>query len=179
MFACKLKNFLKYKKTKFPQNSSFNGSLRNLPTKFNVRRAYSSKAGFFKKNLKRPIIFLGSRFPQCSSGCGSPVVKVSDHGRHGMSSSPVPLNTRRVGQRCTLNLLTAQTSSRWCGVVVRRGGASSGVFPVAWLWFKITWSVAKSPSVAEQCDVNIHPLTPQCPFLADINSTKGTCLTNL
>ncbi|GFV15649.1 hypothetical protein TNCV_1690611 [Trichonephila clavipes] len=33
-------------------------------------------------------------------GCGSPVVKVSDHDRHVMSSSPVPLKTRRVGQRC-------------------------------------------------------------------------------
>ncbi|GFV88274.1 FERM domain-containing protein 8 [Trichonephila clavipes] len=43
------------------------------------------------------------------------------------SSSPVPLKDRRVGQRCTLNLSRAETSSRWCGVVVRRGGASSGV----------------------------------------------------
>ncbi|GFW51723.1 uncharacterized protein TNCV_1186551 [Trichonephila clavipes] len=38
------------------------------------------------------------------------------------SSSPVPLKTRRVGQQCTLNLSTAEMSSRWCGVVVRRGG---------------------------------------------------------
>ncbi|GFS89901.1 transposable element Tc1 transposase [Trichonephila clavipes] len=38
------------------------------------------------------------------------------------SSSPVPLKTHRVGQRCTLNLSRAETSSRWCGVVVRRGG---------------------------------------------------------
>ncbi|GFV90297.1 uncharacterized protein TNCV_4380121 [Trichonephila clavipes] len=37
-------------------------------------------------------------------------------------SSPVPLKTCRVGQRCTLNLSRAETSSRWCGVVVRRGG---------------------------------------------------------
>ncbi|GFX02038.1 uncharacterized protein TNCV_372271 [Trichonephila clavipes] len=58
----------------------------------------------------------------CPKGCGSPVVKVSDHGRHVMSSSPVPLKTRRVGQRCTLNLSRTETSSRWCGVVVRRGG---------------------------------------------------------
>ncbi|GFY24227.1 uncharacterized protein TNCV_1012781 [Trichonephila clavipes] len=42
------------------------------------------------------------------------------------NSSPVPLKTRRVGQRCTLNLSRAQAFSRWCGVVVRRGGASSG-----------------------------------------------------
>ncbi|GFT60609.1 uncharacterized protein TNCV_1966851 [Trichonephila clavipes] len=45
-------------------------------------------------------------------------------------SSPVPLKTRRIGQRCTLNLSRAETSSRWCGVVVRRGGASSGVVHV-------------------------------------------------
>ncbi|GFX09878.1 uncharacterized protein LOC103524116 [Trichonephila clavipes] len=30
------------------------------------------------------------------------------------SSSPVPLKTHRVGQRCTLNLSRAETSSRWC-----------------------------------------------------------------
>ncbi|GFV32285.1 uncharacterized protein TNCV_1675711 [Trichonephila clavipes] len=40
------------------------------------------------------------------------------------SSSPVPLMTHRVGQRFTLNLSRAETSSRWCGVVVRRGGAA-------------------------------------------------------
>ncbi|GFW54536.1 uncharacterized protein TNCV_2232101 [Trichonephila clavipes] len=59
---------------------------------------------------------------QSAGGCGSLVVKVSNHGRHVMSSIPVPLKTRRVGQRCTLNLSRAETSSRWCGVVVRRGG---------------------------------------------------------
>ncbi|GFV04591.1 uncharacterized protein TNCV_294681 [Trichonephila clavipes] len=46
------------------------------------------------------------------------------------SSSPVPLKTRRVGQRCTFNLSRAETSSRWCGVVVRRRGAGSGVVHV-------------------------------------------------
>ncbi|GFY26415.1 uncharacterized protein TNCV_26121 [Trichonephila clavipes] len=46
------------------------------------------------------------------------------------SSSPVLLKTRRVGQRCTLNLSRAETSSHWCGGVVRRGGASSGVVHV-------------------------------------------------
>ncbi|GFX96522.1 uncharacterized protein TNCV_1441961 [Trichonephila clavipes] len=46
------------------------------------------------------------------------------------SSSPVPPKTRRVGQRCTLNLLRAEMSSRWCGVLVRRGGVSSGVVHV-------------------------------------------------
>ncbi|GFV02989.1 uncharacterized protein TNCV_2744521 [Trichonephila clavipes] len=46
---------------------------------------------------------------------------VSDHGRHVMSSSPESLKTRHVGERCTLNLSRAQTSSGWCGVVVKRG----------------------------------------------------------
>ncbi|GFW59536.1 hypothetical protein TNCV_3221881 [Trichonephila clavipes] len=32
-----------------------------------------------------------------------------------MSSSPVPIKTRRVGQRCTLNLSRAEMSSHWCG----------------------------------------------------------------
>ncbi|GFU51166.1 uncharacterized protein TNCV_966571 [Trichonephila clavipes] len=36
-----------------------------------------------------------------------------------MSSSPVPLKTRRVGQQ--EEICRAETSSRWCGVVVRRG----------------------------------------------------------
>ncbi|GFU56690.1 hypothetical protein TNCV_1822241 [Trichonephila clavipes] len=44
--------------------------------------------------------------------------------------APVPLKTHRVGQRCTLNLSRAETSSRWCGVVVRREDASSGVVHV-------------------------------------------------
>ncbi|GFW50990.1 uncharacterized protein TNCV_3592721 [Trichonephila clavipes] len=57
-----------------------------------------------------------------SKSCGRRTVKVSDHDRHVMSSSPVPLKTRRVGLRCTLNLLRAETSSRWCSVVVRGGG---------------------------------------------------------
>ncbi|GFV93303.1 uncharacterized protein TNCV_3685261 [Trichonephila clavipes] len=39
------------------------------------------------------------------------------------SSSPVPQKFRRVGQRCTLNLSRVVTSSRWCDVVVRRGGS--------------------------------------------------------
>ncbi|GFU19583.1 uncharacterized protein TNCV_21561 [Trichonephila clavipes] len=75
-----------------------------------------------------------------------------------MSSSPVTLKTRRVGQRCTLNLSRAETSSHWCGVVVRRGGTSSGVVYVTGPWFKKTWFVAKNPHVAEQCNVNIHSL---------------------
>ncbi|GFX40469.1 uncharacterized protein TNCV_1412791 [Trichonephila clavipes] len=47
--------------------------------------------------------------------------RIMDHGRLVMSSSPVPLKTRRVWQRCSLYLSRAETSSRWYGVVVRRG----------------------------------------------------------
>ncbi|GFX78390.1 uncharacterized protein TNCV_3034331 [Trichonephila clavipes] len=47
--------------------------------------------------------------------CRKKVVKVSNHGWHVSSSSPVPQKTRRVGQRCTLNLSRAEMSSRWCG----------------------------------------------------------------
>ncbi|GFV34129.1 hypothetical protein TNCV_3630941 [Trichonephila clavipes] len=43
------------------------------------------------------------------------------------SSSPVALKTRRVGARCKLNLSSAQTSSHWCGVIVRKVCALSGV----------------------------------------------------
>ncbi|GFU19060.1 uncharacterized protein TNCV_430931 [Trichonephila clavipes] len=67
---------------------------------------------------KRPLTFSLSGV---SGGCNSPVVKVSDHGRHDMSSCPGPLRTHRAGERCTLNVSRAQTSSRWCGTVVRRG----------------------------------------------------------
>ncbi|GFX88675.1 uncharacterized protein TNCV_833051 [Trichonephila clavipes] len=77
-------------------------------------------------HLTTPVVWI-IVLPMTIEGCGSPVVKVLDHGRHVMSSSPVPLKSRRVGQGCTLNLSRAETSSRWYGVVVRRGGASSGV----------------------------------------------------
>ncbi|GFV50177.1 uncharacterized protein TNCV_620901, partial [Trichonephila clavipes] len=47
------------------------------------------------------------------------------------SWSPVPPKTRRVGERCTLNPSRAQTSSRWCGVVVRKGGVPAQVSSTA------------------------------------------------
>ncbi|GFW76228.1 uncharacterized protein TNCV_3800631 [Trichonephila clavipes] len=46
------------------------------------------------------------------------------------SSSPVPLKTHRVGPRGTLNLSRDETSSRWCGVVVRRVGFRLGAVHV-------------------------------------------------
>ncbi|GFW57273.1 uncharacterized protein TNCV_541871 [Trichonephila clavipes] len=46
------------------------------------------------------------------------------------SSNLVSLKTHCVGEGCTLNLSRAQTSSRWCDVVVRTGVAGSGVVHV-------------------------------------------------
>ncbi|GFU75741.1 uncharacterized protein TNCV_1652011 [Trichonephila clavipes] len=92
-----------------------------------------------------------------------------------MSSSPVPLKTRPVGQRCTLNMSRAQTSSRWCGVVVRKGGTSSGVILVTWPWFKLMRPVAKSPRVAEQCDVYNHSLESKPPFFSMLILMKIRC----
>ncbi|GFU07562.1 uncharacterized protein TNCV_2225381 [Trichonephila clavipes] len=77
----------------------------------------------------------------CTFGRGSLGVKISDRCWHVTSSSSVPLKTRCVGERCKLNLSRAETSSRWCGVVVRS---------------------AKSPRVAEQCDVNIQSINQMC-----------------
>ncbi|GFW87833.1 uncharacterized protein TNCV_1359371 [Trichonephila clavipes] len=57
----------------------------------------------------------------------SPVAVVAEWSRYWIvagfvtSSSPVSLKTHRVKERCMLNLSRIQTSSRWCGVVVRRG----------------------------------------------------------
>ncbi|GFV01938.1 hypothetical protein TNCV_4978891 [Trichonephila clavipes] len=48
----------------------------------------------------------------------------------GLVTSPVTLKTRRAEKLCTLNLSRAQSSSRWCGVVVRRRGACSSVTPL-------------------------------------------------
>ncbi|GFW59838.1 uncharacterized protein TNCV_213801 [Trichonephila clavipes] len=47
--------------------------------------------------------------------------------KNALNEVLIPLKTRRVGQRCTLNLSRAETSSRWCGVVVRRGGVPAQV----------------------------------------------------
>ncbi|GFW77626.1 hypothetical protein TNCV_133171 [Trichonephila clavipes] len=78
------------------------------------------------------------------------------------SSSPVPPRTRRVGQRWTLNLSRAETSSRWCdverGCQLGERGFQLRCRPrlnSATLIFKIQQGPspkAKSPRVVEQCD---------------------------
>ncbi|GFU83777.1 hypothetical protein TNCV_1694471 [Trichonephila clavipes] len=61
-------------------------------------------------------------------------------------SIPVPLKTHCVGERCTLNLSRAQTSSCWRCVVVKRGHLK--YHPRHLTWVKITRSVFKSHRVA-------------------------------
>ncbi|GFV85049.1 hypothetical protein TNCV_3319881 [Trichonephila clavipes] len=79
-----------------------------LPSGKNSNDVRSGDHGGHKNRLR--CLIQGQR-----RGCDSPMVKVLDHGRHVMSSSPVPLSTRYVGQRCTLNRSRVETSSRWCG----------------------------------------------------------------
>ncbi|GFW31560.1 hypothetical protein TNCV_4419951 [Trichonephila clavipes] len=74
-----------------------------------------------------------------------------------MSSSLLPLKTHRVGEIPTLK--PSKLKRPLGGVVVRRGGANSGVVLVTLPWLKMTRSVAKSPRVADQCNVNILSLT--------------------
>ncbi|GFY18713.1 hypothetical protein TNCV_2399351 [Trichonephila clavipes] len=59
------------------------------------------------------------------------------------------------------------------GVVWKLGerGASSGVVFVTGPWFKSMRPVAKSPRVAEKCDIDIHSLTHLC-AVASINSSS-------
>ncbi|GFW06050.1 uncharacterized protein TNCV_4478441 [Trichonephila clavipes] len=84
------------------------------------------------KRTKHDLGLLNKPFPDQPSYWCAPVFSstaaVAEWYRHRIvagfvtSSSPVPLKTCRVGQRCTLNLSRAETSSRWSGVVVRRRG---------------------------------------------------------
>ncbi|GFU59140.1 uncharacterized protein TNCV_4078961 [Trichonephila clavipes] len=67
--------------------------------------------------------------------------------------------TDHVGQRCTLNLLRAETSLRWCGVVVRREGACSA----EWYRYQIVACLVTSSSpvppkthrVVQRCTLNL------------------------
>ncbi|GFU34584.1 hypothetical protein TNCV_1993141 [Trichonephila clavipes] len=73
------------------------------------------------------------------------------------SSSPVQLKNRRVGEKCTLNLSRAQTSSCWSGVAVERDQLKYRPRHLTMVQ-NYTSSVSKSLRVAEQFDVNIHSL---------------------
>ncbi|GFV42522.1 hypothetical protein TNCV_2905311 [Trichonephila clavipes] len=85
-----------------------------------------------------------------------------------MSPSPVPLKTRHVRERYSLNLSRAQTSSRWCGEVVRRGIPAQVSSSSLDHGSKIRGPFAKISRVAEQCDINVHSLIviTNCHFAA-------------
>ncbi|GFY05191.1 uncharacterized protein TNCV_2206371 [Trichonephila clavipes] len=92
-------------------------------------RAVTTKARHLKS--KRVIFFfVNNSYPHPNVAAVAEEYRYRNVAYFVSSSSPVPLKTRRVGQRCTLNLSRAETFSRWCGVVARRGGASSGVVHV-------------------------------------------------
>ncbi|GFX87017.1 hypothetical protein TNCV_2636571 [Trichonephila clavipes] len=59
-------------------------------------------------------------------------VKASDHDRHIISSSPVPLKTSRVGERGTLNMSRAEMSSRWKDILLGdlRSGFNLKMMPI-------------------------------------------------
>ncbi|GFV54491.1 hypothetical protein TNCV_2281961 [Trichonephila clavipes] len=76
------------------------------------------------------FVYLNYSFLLPPRGRDSLGAKKWTRGRRVMSSSLVPMKTQRVGKRFTLNLPRAQITSRRCGVVVRIGGASSGVLLV-------------------------------------------------
>ncbi|GFS96099.1 uncharacterized protein TNCV_3309171 [Trichonephila clavipes] len=65
---------------------------------------------------------LNETFPQAEVATVAEWYRYRTVARLVTSSNPVPLKTRRVGQRCTLNLSRAEMSSRWFGLVVRKGG---------------------------------------------------------
>ncbi|GFV00974.1 hypothetical protein TNCV_1387881 [Trichonephila clavipes] len=99
-----------------------------------VWRGGASSGVVLKMTRSITFVLLSSGTFKC--GCGSRVVKVSDHGWFVTNSSPLPLKTRRIGERCTLDLSRAQTSSSWCGAVVGREGATLKLLS-RWQHFRI------------------------------------------
>ncbi|GFW40450.1 ig domain-containing protein [Trichonephila clavipes] len=83
----------------------------NLQWNLHISKVEEKDKGYYmcQINTEPMVSQLGyldvmDQHPQKSEGSGSPVVKASDHGKHVMSLSPAPLKTRRVRERCTLNV---------------------------------------------------------------------------
>ncbi|GFV21714.1 hypothetical protein TNCV_164451 [Trichonephila clavipes] len=89
--------------------------------------------------------------------------------------SPVPLKSRRVGERCTLNLSRAETSSHSCDV--EKEGVQAQVSSTSLdHGSKLRGPSPKSSREAEQCDVNIHTLTQSvCDGLVIMVTNWYTC----
>ncbi|GFX11676.1 retrovirus-related Pol polyprotein from transposon opus [Trichonephila clavipes] len=71
-----------------------------------------------------------------------------------------PTHKYLFGEELDIPSIVEKTSSNTCQLREGEGegGASSDFVHVTSPWFKITWSVDKSPRVAEQCDVNIQSI---------------------
>ncbi|GFV17121.1 hypothetical protein TNCV_3632841 [Trichonephila clavipes] len=54
-------------------------------------------------------------------GCGSPVVKISVHGRHVTSAEASTTKDPPCRAAMHVNLSRVEMSFRWCGMIVRRG----------------------------------------------------------
>ncbi|GFS59163.1 uncharacterized protein TNCV_70351 [Trichonephila clavipes] len=66
------------------------------------------------------------------------------------SSSPVPLKTRRVGQRCTLNMSRAKMSSRW-EIGSRVGRNQTTVMRICDRWMQVGMTDRRGRSHPPQC----------------------------
>ncbi|GFU33136.1 uncharacterized protein TNCV_4156611 [Trichonephila clavipes] len=93
----------------------------NLKSATQIAELFDNYEDVRKVNSK-PMDRLGASVPESTVAAVAEWYRYRTVACFVTGSSPVPLKTCRVGQRCTLNLSRTEASSRWCGVVVRRGG---------------------------------------------------------
>ncbi|GFU21319.1 putative RNA-directed DNA polymerase from transposon BS [Trichonephila clavipes] len=106
-------------------NSRHNFLCQKFITKQIALKDWSPNASYLRTITTKPTLRL--LFDNSSVAAAAEWYRYRTVACFVTGSSPVPLKTRRVGQRCTLNLPRAETSSRWCGVVVTRGGVPAQV----------------------------------------------------
>ncbi|GBM85668.1 hypothetical protein AVEN_55187-1 [Araneus ventricosus] len=91
-------------------------------------------------------------------GCSGLMVRYRFWGRRIPSSKPDSTEDPSSIRLYIESYVGGQTSSRWCGVEVWRGGASSGVILVIWPRFKWQGLSQNSSHAASKRDVNITKL---------------------
>ncbi|GFS74901.1 hypothetical protein TNCV_1395801 [Trichonephila clavipes] len=79
---------------------------------FNPKQVLSARIVLPVTGSKLYGLEINANGVQPSKSWSASVARVLERGWHVMSSSPVPLKTRRIGDQCTLNLSRAQASSR-------------------------------------------------------------------
>ncbi|GFV75602.1 uncharacterized protein TNCV_2240511 [Trichonephila clavipes] len=164
------------KDKKFPASTNYNKHYEVPVTKYESVQRYqdSAQKGYYNKNYGKHSNHNASKHAQTNYSKSQKFKEPSKETytlivKECLRSSPVPLKTRRVGQRCTLNLSRAETSSRWCGVVVRRGGARGRPRHLTMVQNYVVRH--QSPRVAEQCDVNIQSIIPKQRNLVSFRSS--------